>query len=435
MLSAFRFTMVWAVIALLNPAADLSLEAQDNADPAVPAKTLDKEERAPFKRRDVSTEEELRKQLLLVPVVGFDQSGAAQVLAVTAGRPQGRNAPTPPVPAPDIGVQLYHRLATQLNKPEFAELPWRSGVDCQLGKEPAEGLQVYSVNLRLCMQQSVTPGDIRPDANKLKSLMFATTPAFQKPLEWNKAECVPTLAQMLQTENTPVRILLVETLAKMEAKEATVVLAQRAVFDLAPEVREKATEALATRPTAEFQKFLLEALRWPWQPAADHAAEVIVALQMKELVAELNPLLDELDPTIPFDKVVNGKKGKYVKELVRINHLSNCLLCHAPSLTTQDLVRGLVPIPTQAMAPVYYGGSGQFVRADTTFLKQDFSVVQPVANPGLWPGQQRYDYLVRERRASVQEIKAYQARVKQQKLNDPYPQRDALLFALREIGA
>ena len=35
----------------------------------------------------------------------------------------------------------------------------------------------------------------------------------------------------------------------------------------------------------------------------------------------------------------------FVQELVRVNHLANCLLCHAPSFQRGDLVRGAVPTP------------------------------------------------------------------------------------------
>jgi hypothetical protein len=34
---------------------------------------------------------------------------------------------------------------------------------------------------------------------------------------------------------------------------------------------------------------------------------------------------------------------------VRINHLGNCLLCHSPSTSRADLVRGAVPTPGQPL--------------------------------------------------------------------------------------
>lgn len=427
MVSVLRLTMVVAVAGVAIYLTVLDLPAQEEK------KAL--EEKPRFKRRDDSSDEELRKQLQLVPEVGLDQGGASYVLTylekLTMNQPMGKATTTPPA---DIGIRLYKQFTQQMKRPDLASLPWRTVGESQLGKETAEGLHVYSVNLRSCMRQAVPPSDIRPDAEKLKDIMFKGDQFRPKALQWNKPECVPTLAQMLQTENTSLRTMLVEILAKIEGKEASVVLAQRSVFDLSPQVREKAVEALATRPRKEFQKVLLDGLRWPWQPAGDHAAEAIVGLQMKEVTLDLIALLKEPDPKLPYTKEVKGEKASYVKEVVRLNHLSNCLLCHAPSLSKEDLVRGRIPIPGQDMPPLYYAEqTGQFIRADTTFLQQDFSLVQPVANPGKWPGQQRFDYMLRERRATAPEIKLLQGLQKEKKLTDPYAQRDAVLFALREI--
>ena len=100
-------------------------------------------------------------------------------------------------------------------------------------------------------------------------------------------------------------------------------------------------------------------------------------------------------PIVVKDK---DKDVPATRELVRINHLSNCMLCHAPSLSKDDLVRGRVPMPGEDPPPLYYGEvTGLFVRADTTYLRQDFSVVQPVAGAGKWPGDERFDYMVRTR--------------------------------------
>jgi hypothetical protein len=72
------------------------------------------------------------------------------------------------------------------------------------------------------------------------------------------------------------------------------------------------------------------------------------------------------------------------------------------------------------------------VRADVTYLKQDFSARQPVANHGAWPEVQRFDFLVRVRRATENEV--YMARLRE-RTEEGYPQRDAVLFALRELKA
>src|SRR5205085_333603 len=176
--------------------------------------------------------------------------------------------------------------------------------------------------------------------------------------------------------------------------------------------------------------------RYPWAPVADHAAEALVALDLKDSVPQIVQRLNESDVGLPVS--VRGPGGvpvPAVREMVKINHLGNCVLCHCPSTDTTDLVRGAVPtfgqaLPAPATTPQYYEGNrgGSFVRADITYLKQDFSVVQPVERHGVWPANQRFDYLVRTRTIPMHEMAA---------LTDPKrkpsPQRESMLFALRGL--
>ena len=67
-----------------------------------------------------------------------------------------------------------------------------------------------------------------------------------------------------------------------------------------------------------------------------------------------------------------------------------------------------------------------FVRPDITYLKQEFSWVLPVANPGPWPQLQRFDFLVRTRPAREGEIAAA-------KTDRETPQRRAVLRTLQAI--
>src|SRR5262249_32653968 len=158
--------------------------------------------------------EELRKQLQHVPEVGLDQSGAAYVLNVirSASTPRAKGVAIPS----DVGPKFY--LRPNPKRADRISLPWRPGTDCELGKETAEGLHVFSTNLRSCLRASVPGKDIRPDADKLRQLLTkGENQKFdrQEPLKWNKAEAVPTIAQMLQTENTSLRLLMVEMLGKI----------------------------------------------------------------------------------------------------------------------------------------------------------------------------------------------------------------------------
>jgi hypothetical protein len=86
--------------------------------------------------------------------------------------------------------------------------------------------------------------------------------------------------------------------------------------------------------------------------------------------------------------------------LVRVNHLSNCKLCHPASGRVGNPVPAAVPNPSRPLpapitTPAYYEGGGDFVRADVTFLRQDFSVPQKVPSHGVWPERQRFDFMVR----------------------------------------
>lgn len=244
-------------------------------------------------------------------------------------------------------------------------------------------------------------------------------------------EMTPALMQMMQAEDEPSRSLLVGLLAQNESAIASMALAQRAIFDVSPAVREAAVNALKARPRMAYRQVLLDGLRHPWAPAADHAAETLVALRDREVVPELERFVDLPNPSRaislpgPVEKTV-------VREFVRVNHLRNCLLCHAVASNATAPITGLVPTPGKALSPQYYASrarSGEIlVRADISYFRQDFSVVQPVEKAAPWPESQRYDYLVRTRVATADEVAALQ------KPPATYPQREAVLFALKELS-
>jgi hypothetical protein len=168
-------------------------------------------------------------------------------------------------------------------------------------------------------------------------------------------------------------------------------------------------------------------LRYPWPPVADHAAVALRTLHPPEAVGSLIDLLDLPSPSEP---VLDPRTNQYtVRELVRLNHLRNCLLCHPPSADKEDgLIRGLVPTPGEPLPVVYYEATtGHFVRADISYLRQDFSVNLPDKHAGPWPGQQRYDFVTRLRNLSPGEVPAGS------ESSDDYPQRGAVLYALRGL--
>ena len=77
---------------------------------------------------------------------------------------------------------------------------------------------------------------------------------------------------------------------------------------------------------------------------------------------------------------------------------------------------------------------GNFVRADVTYLKQDFSIMQTVEKPGKWPAMQRFDYLIRQRELSADEVKRLTQAERIETETSMYSQREAVLWALRELS-
>jgi hypothetical protein len=397
-----------------EPIPDLSLP-EPGERPQEPARP-----QLVVKRRQKLSDEELRKQLLWVPEVKLT---SVTPDAFTVIQPRGAAANTPPPKAEPVKPEVTAILVA--NHPDLAGLPMRMGHDCQLGKEPAENLQALSRKLRAILAAAIPNASVdpRPDPDLVRAQLMREHPEPKRarvrnvsPQEWRSAEAVPALSQILQAENKPLRLLLVELLSEIKWPCATEALAQRALFDLSSEVREAAIQALADRPRSDSRAVLMSGFQYPWEPVADHAAEALAALQDREAVPELVKMLR--NPAAPAGN----------RELVRINHLSNCTLCHSRSSSVNDLVRGPVPSPTAPLPPIttpYYGGTeGPFVRADVTYLKQDFSVHQPVARPGPWPTMQRYDYVVRKKPVAAGETADRGANAK------PHP---AILFALKEL--
>jgi hypothetical protein len=251
---------------------------------------------------------------------------------------------------------------------------------------------------------------------------------------------IPALQQLLLGEHAQMRLSLVEWLCDRQEKEATVVLAQRVVFDLDVSVRNAAVAALKDRPQEDFAPVLYAALRYPWAPVVERAAQGLVALNVKGAADQLTRLLHEPDPRAPFHLEKDGACVPVVRELVRVNHLRNCLLCHAPSANRSDLVRGFVPVPGEPLPPsllAYYSGRGApaaVVRADVTYLRQDFSVMQPVTDHGKWPARQRYDYLVRTRALTGAEVAAWEKQRDQAAAWARSEYRDILVAALHALS-
>lgn len=440
------------------------------------AKKFERPEKMIVKRRDNLAADDLRRDLSLMADIKLASPPPAALFVALSARARqveqerlfgsnDRGDPSTVVSQSALKtlsrVRKDRKVARE-DGPFYAGLPLRMGIDCQLGKEAAQCLQVLSRKMRVALSES-TPknaGDNVPDADLLRNRLLGEGGS------WLVPEAIPTMTQMLMAENKPIRMLLVELLARIQDPKATEALAQRALYDLSFEVRAKALEALWDRPAEEYRSVLLSGFRYPWAPVADHAAEAVTALQDLQTIPELLNLLEAPDPSVVAG---DSLETSMIREVVRVNHLANCAMCHAESRASTDPVRGRIPPPSEALPPLvayYESDQGIFVHADVTYLRQDFSVPQMVENPGPWPLFQRYDYMVRTRPLSKAEIAAQRmqqtvrdgklAHLAQQmqqnvaagapqapteavldagrKTAEPsYPQREAVLFALREL--
>jgi mono/diheme cytochrome c family protein len=323
-------------------------------------------------------------------------------------------------------------LSISASRADLAGLPMRGESESKASKEAAKCLEELSPVVRNAVARSDRLNrDGRAAATTDESKGSPRDQSLIKLLaertEWLKDEYSPGLSQMLCAETVPVRLQLTKMLDATKGPNASVALARQTLFDLSPQVRQAAIQALTARPRAEYRNTLTAGFRYPLPVVAERAAEALTAVEDRGAAADLVKLLDLPDPAAP---VVNEKKKWAAAEIVKVNHLRNCVLCHAPARNDGDPVRGFVPVPGEKIPVAYYGqGDGDFVRADVTYLRQDFSLMEDVPDPGKWPARQRFDYMVRQRELTEQEIADRPEPAKS------YPQREAVRLALKQLTA
>ncbi len=207
-------------------------------------------------------------------------------------------------------------------------------------------------------------------------------------------------------------------------------------------MRQAAIDALKVRRERDYTEILVQGMRYPWPAVAKRAADAVVKLERNDLLPQLVAMLDEADPRSPVMKEVNEKKVPVVREMVRINHHRNCLMCHAPGNTDTvgaETLAVAVPTPDQLLNPPSggYQQSGSspdlLVRLDVTYLRQDFSMMQAVADAAPWPEMQRFDFLVRTRELTEEEAAAFQAKLEVKEPGRITPYQRAAVTALREL--
>jgi len=406
------------------------------ASPGTPSQVQATPRPLVLKRRQLLDEAQLAESLDKAShEIDLDKVAGTSAKLLTASTAASSKA------VPDLVVQ----------RSDLVGLPLRQASVCRLDENTAKKRQSLSVALRgllsklaaqtarvgkegavVYFEQELLYGRTTPSST-LESQQANRAGALE-PGAWLQKEAISSIVQVLQGEDKLVRGLLIRILSRIDDPAATASLAQRALFDLSEEVREEAIRALSDRPRQECRQVLLAGLRHPWPPVADHAAEALVALRDREVLPRLVDLLNEPDPAAPgfgeMDKLT-------APELVCVNHLRNCVLCHSPSSNLKDLIRAPVPTPGLPLSTRIYFESlkGSAIRADVTYLQQDFSVLRTVPNHGAWPELQRFDYLIRMRELTTEEVVCVGSTRKPASMAaTAYPQRESVLFALRELS-
>ena len=332
----------------------------------------------------------------------------------------------------EIAEPLEELLST---RPDLHGLPLVMGEDCHMDSISAEAMNHISstVGATISRFDGFGSRDIAENDSWRSTVIKAEIQRIfrQENREETLEPMLRTTDQILQIDHPPLRLELVEALRRIEESPTGIeMLVKKAKYDLVPEIRQAATNALSDYSVKKFRDQFLEGLKYPWHVVAEHSAEALVRLDDKEAVPELVEMLKLDDPRQP--KRVDD--DEYVqRELVAINHMRNCMLCHAPSRSTSDMGRARQPSWEFPIPRHYYQAEDTspraFVRADVVYLRQDFSVIQPVDNNGPWPKDQRFDYLVQNKKLSKKQAR----RIKQALEKDRNLNREAIVYALREL--
>ncbi len=300
---------------------------------------------------------------------------------------------------------------------DLAGLPFMMGKDCTLSIDQARVLAEASSRTRAALSEAPRFGKSRDkvEASALSG-MDPITYAFWLGLGPVSADRVSALHQITCVEKSDFRMAMIKRVQDVSGPRASGSLVKMALYDLDADVRAEALHALQDRPKDEYRAEVLKAFRHPWAPVARNAAAAVIALKMKEIIPDLKVLLKQPDPAAPFVvKTDDGKAKTMVRELVRVNHHRNCMLCHPP--VGDAALRDLASLPIgpvtsmdqelpSSSTTVYYSPRPGIilVRADITYLRQDFSVQLKVKKPGNWPARQRFDFFVRVRETTPSEL-------------------------------
>jgi hypothetical protein len=411
--------------------------------------------------------------------------------------------PLPNAPQPPTGVELLvqeevkaiaHQIAkiNHLNKeksdrfmelllaerPDLAGLPVQMGDQCRLSSVRSQHFSravamVHGARTTNAVRNVAFPGGGQPGGGFVQAQVVATSIPVMISTEANGSafllqflqSCIasddavlPSRAQEYADHAVPARLAamtqicgptsdsmkmaLAKYLASVSTVEATQALVKTILFTREQDVRDTAIAALKARRESDWTEPMLQGFRYPWPEVASRAADALVKLNRKDLVPKIIDVLDEADPRAPVVETKDGKAVTAVRELVRINHHRNCLMCHPPgqsAVGNENVLTAEVPLPGRPLPSANEGGYRSqgiaeiLVRIDVTYLRQDFSIMLPVADAAPWPEMQRFDFVVRKRVLKDDEAGAYKAKFDKLEPGVLPPNHRAALVALREL--
>lgn len=315
----------------------------------------------------------------------------------------------------------------QSNRADVAGLPFLRGDSCRLNPERSAIFPAVLATIRNHADSEVFFAAAYLESTKAEETGFAASGVS---LEQDVIPArVAGLMQILGPK-PDMHAGLVGCLTGLAHRDGTKALARIALFSADDKARAVALKVLGTRREKDYDDLIRQALRYPYLPVAKRATEALVKLDRADWLPELIDFLEEPDPRMPSG---GGDKPWTVRELVRVNHNRNCLLCHAPAQGSSDPCTAPVHIPVFVPCGNLKSGgygivtpdpSAIFVRFDITYLRQDFSTIENC---------ERFDYLVRTRKLSPAEAKSYERALTPTQPGTPSPYQRAVLAALRDL--
>jgi hypothetical protein len=335
-------------------------------------------------------------------------------------------------------------LAMLEHRADLRGLPFLMGDECRTREEQARTFHLVANSI----SQNIRVGNAGGGQDMLEGLNAVANQARGQFPRINHEQVdralVAALTQILMPESATYRKGLAQYLGRVQNVDATRALARLAIFSPEDDVRAAAIENLKVRRERDYTDILVQGFQYPLPAVAKRSAEAFVKLDRQDLIPKLIGVLESPDPRLPITEKQGGKDVTFVRELVKVNHHKNCALCHAPG-NTENTPEGVltvaVPLPNEPLPKPSQGGYQStpppspdvVVRIDMTYLRQDFSVMMPVADAHPWPEMQRFDFLVRNRLLTATEAQAYEPCCDAEEPGRLSPYHRSALFALREL--